>query len=219
MSRYAVLTDLHNESRPIGLAIERDSYVQIELPDEYGIPRRHAGVYRVLQPDGTRIAYRPGDEGYFDQLLVGLSTSFGIAEEGEVPQADDAAVARLLVEKVFAPRDQSEVNEYAPVLEAAAILRLLVTETFGRHEPAGFMRRFSGRFLPRLPHHDARRHRPVVTTMRFHAVPRARSPVLFGAHTREIRKSIIESFYSSATPDDSSATRSERRDARITSAA
>ncbi|MGC1851711.1 MAG: hypothetical protein WA687_04645 [Solirubrobacterales bacterium] len=114
MAKYAVLWEINGQaSRPIGLAIDLGDYVYVEVPDSYGIPHRFDGEYRVLQPDSTHMVYRPGEEGYLEQILVDLSSLFAIGDRGLADISNNAALIALLTEKVFKPREESRVGDYA----------------------------------------------------------------------------------------------------------
>lgn len=113
--RYAVLWTLDEpESLPIGLAVEQDGCVLVDLPEHYCVPARWRGEYRVLQPDSTRLTYRPGDTGYFDQVLLDLSRMFAIGQQDVVDAADQEAVLGLLNENVLRPLRQARVETYEP---------------------------------------------------------------------------------------------------------
>ena len=86
------MTSRARRPRPFGLAMEMDGFVLVHTPREYGIPERHDGEYRVLEPDGTFVTYGPGDTGYFDQVLVDLAWAFGIGEQGNCDEADFTTV-------------------------------------------------------------------------------------------------------------------------------
>jgi hypothetical protein len=113
MANFAVLWEIDGPSRPIGLAIDLGDYVYVEVPDSYGLPHRVDGEYRVMQPDSTHMIYRPGEPGYLEQILVDLSSLFAVGERGEADISDNAALIKLLTEKVFRPREESRVGDYA----------------------------------------------------------------------------------------------------------
>jgi hypothetical protein len=116
--RYAILWDrLGEESQPIGLAIQRGDHVLVDVPDEYGIRSRFDGEYRVVQPDATRIVYRPDDSAFFDQVLLDLSNSFAVGQQGEVETPNLPTITGLLTQHVFEPRDESRIGEYTVVCD------------------------------------------------------------------------------------------------------
>ena len=113
MPRYAILHDTGSEDGgPLGLALEMDGYVYVHVPREYGIPERHDGEYRVLQPDMTYVTYRPEDQGFFDQVLIDLSWAVGVGAQGEVEEANFDTALDLLVRKVDEPRNRERRGEY-----------------------------------------------------------------------------------------------------------
>ena len=93
---YAALLDTTNGSaRPVGVALATGHAVIVDLPKAYGIPVVHEGEYRVLQPNLTEIIYRPGDDGYLDQVLADLSWCFAVGERGALEILDTPSYARL----------------------------------------------------------------------------------------------------------------------------
>jgi hypothetical protein len=84
--RYAVLWDLddpnpeHN-AIPCGLAIDRGDHVQVGLiggEENWGIKDRFDETFQELQPDGRVLEVKPGDYGYFGQVLYSLHRTFAI---------------------------------------------------------------------------------------------------------------------------------------------
>lgn len=113
--RYAVLWSLNNPvSMPIGIAVEQDGHVLVDVPEHLCVPARYRGEYRVLQPDSDYITYRPGHEGYFEQVLIDLSRMFAIGERGEIPAGDPATIIKLLREKVLQPLQEKRLQQYEP---------------------------------------------------------------------------------------------------------
>src|SRR3712207_4277069 len=113
--RYAVLWGLDEAtSVPVGIAVEQDGYVLVDVPEHFCIPARHRGEYRVVEPDGTPVTYRPGDEGYFEQLLIDLSRTFAIGERHTLAVADPISIAELLKEKVLDPLKSMRIGRYSP---------------------------------------------------------------------------------------------------------
>jgi hypothetical protein len=114
MPRYAVLHDVTTEeTTPVGIALEMGDHVLVHVPSEYGIPARHDGEYRVRQPNMAFVIYRPGDAGYFDQVLVDLSWAFGVGEQGVREETGFKTVLELMVEKVERERSRERVGEYS----------------------------------------------------------------------------------------------------------
>jgi hypothetical protein len=102
--RYAVLLDRSNgDCRPVGIAIEHAGGVIVDLPAEYGVPVEHTGEYRVLQPNFAEVVYRPGDDGYLDQVLVDLFWGFAIGETAEIEELTQASYARLRARALTGP--------------------------------------------------------------------------------------------------------------------
>ena len=113
MPRFAVLHDVAGEeSRPVGIVLEMPDHVLVLAPKEYGIPERHDGAYRVFQPDATFVAYQPGDSAYFDHVLIDLSCSFGIGEQGICVDASLTTLLQLIVEKIERERSRVSFGEY-----------------------------------------------------------------------------------------------------------
>jgi hypothetical protein len=104
MRRYAVLRETDGENLPIGIAIERESDVTIVALDEFGLPRRISEPYRVLQRDLSTVEYKPGDPGYFEQVLLELQRAASISEIQEVPDATRDILIALYNDKVVKGR-------------------------------------------------------------------------------------------------------------------
>ncbi len=99
--RYAVLWSVDGaESIEIGIAVERADHVLVDVPGNLCVPARQRGEYQVMQPDGSLVVYRPGDEGYFDQVLIDLSRTFAIGEQDRLVDGEKETIARALQEKV-----------------------------------------------------------------------------------------------------------------------
>lgn len=104
MPRYAVIGALDAKSLPIGLVVEDEGCVRIEALDEYRLPELITEPYRVLQRDLSEVVYKPGDTGYFDQVLVELSRLVSIGEQDSISIPSEAALLSLFAEKVLKPR-------------------------------------------------------------------------------------------------------------------
>jgi hypothetical protein len=89
--RYAVLWDVDGgESVPCGLAVDGPEAVRLTLPAVYGFPEFIDEPVTVPLPSGAAALLRPGDSGYFDQVLLDLSHTFAIVEQQQpvAPAAD-----------------------------------------------------------------------------------------------------------------------------------
>ena len=83
--RYAVLWQSTDRgSRPVGLALEHDDFVHVEVSAELGGPNRYEEPFEVRGHDLGVVQHRPGDAAYFDHVLLELSREFIIAEQGTV---------------------------------------------------------------------------------------------------------------------------------------
>jgi hypothetical protein len=81
--RYAVLWESTDRgSRPVGLALERDDFVHVEVRADLGGPTRYEEPFEVHGQDMAVVEHRPGDAAYFDHVLIALSRTFIIAEQG-----------------------------------------------------------------------------------------------------------------------------------------
>jgi hypothetical protein len=106
-TKYAVLWDIESaKSRPIGLAIDGENGVTVELPSDYGLPRTYSDEFRVLK-GGQDIVYTPGEPAYFEQVLADLSTAVAVSERGEIEAQTPEAVLDLMREKVNRPGQQA----------------------------------------------------------------------------------------------------------------
>lgn len=115
MPRYAVVGALDASALPVGLVVEDEDCVRVEALDDYALPTCITEPYRVLQRDLTEVIYKPGDSGYFDQVLVELSRQAAIGEQGEIPFPSEAALLSLFSEKVLKPRLQKATRgSYRP---------------------------------------------------------------------------------------------------------
>lgn len=134
MPRYAVIGALDAGALPIGLVVDDEGCVRVEALDEYGLPARITEPYRVLQRDLTEVIYKPGDNGYFDQVLVELSRQASIGERGEIPFPSEAALLGLFSEKVLKPRfRQATRGSY----KVSASRELVFRPSFQRTRPRG----------------------------------------------------------------------------------
>ena len=110
--RYAVLWDTEpQKSREAGIVVERDDHVLIDVSSRYCIPARQRGEFKVGTPDGALVAYKPGDPGYFDQILLALSNTFAIGEHGEIDDRE-VSVPELYAEKVTKALISKERHSY-----------------------------------------------------------------------------------------------------------
>lgn len=87
-----VLWDLDRgeEATPCGLAVLYDDHVAVEVSEEYGWARRITGERRKTEPDGTISVVRPGDPGYFEEVLHDLSHTFAVTNDPFVQRAAEA---------------------------------------------------------------------------------------------------------------------------------
>ncbi|WP_040601266.1 hypothetical protein [Patulibacter medicamentivorans] len=100
--RFAVLWEpLGSGSRPVGIALEREGHVEVDVPDEYCIPQIYREPFVVGGPDMTVVKYKPSDAQYFDHVLLDLSRTFAIEEQGSVPTQQRNAMMDLLHHKVL----------------------------------------------------------------------------------------------------------------------
>ena len=105
---YAVLWSLdYDQSVPIGIAVESADHVLVDVPDHIGIPARYRDPYEVIQPDSSTLIYRPGDPGYFDQVLFGLSQMLAVGERGVIADDSSSDVIDLLREKILKPMTEA----------------------------------------------------------------------------------------------------------------
>jgi hypothetical protein len=83
--RYAVLWESTDRgSRPVGLALERDDFVLVEVRADLDIPTRYEEPIEVRGSDMAVVEHRPGDAAYFDHVLIELSRAFIIVDQGTV---------------------------------------------------------------------------------------------------------------------------------------
>lgn len=102
--RYAVLWEpATDKARPVGIAVEQDGFVLIEVRADLAMPTRYDRPFLVSGPDMTTVAYRPGDRQYFDQVLLDLSRSLIINNEGSVAEATSGVILTLLRRFVIEP--------------------------------------------------------------------------------------------------------------------
>jgi hypothetical protein len=112
-SKFAVLWDVREDvSRPFGVVAEHGDHVHVFVPRERGIPKRYSDEFRVLGPGGSYVVYKPGDDGYFDQVLVDLSRVFAIGKRGTLPSLDKASLFELFVDEVVHADVDAKVAQY-----------------------------------------------------------------------------------------------------------
>jgi hypothetical protein len=145
--RFAVLweTAPDHRARPVGLAVEQDGYVLVEVRDDLCIPRRYDKPFTVGTPDLTTTIYRPGDAQYFDQVLLDLSRAFTIGKQDVVMNATEGVVLRLLREEVLQPLRRGDVGVYAAA---------------GKYPAVRAYRHQYGYTTPQAPAHE---HRPAAS--------------------------------------------------------
>ena len=106
MGRYAVLLDVHDaDLRPIALVTEHDHEVLVHFAVDCGLRSRYTEPYQVTEPDGSLVAYRPGDPEYFNSVITTLARGFVLKELETVPgQLDAPTIVGLYTSKVLTPR-------------------------------------------------------------------------------------------------------------------
>jgi len=92
--------------------VEQGGFVLVETRNELGIPTRYDKPFRVTGPDMVMVEYKPGDEQYFDHVILDLSRSFIIGKEGSVAEASEGVVLRLLALHVFGPLRREQATPY-----------------------------------------------------------------------------------------------------------
>jgi hypothetical protein len=114
MNRWAVLWDLsHEPDVPVGLVVEAPREVHVVAPKSLGVPSRFRGEYRVLQPDGSVVTYRPGMDGYFNQVLLELTRMFAIGRQGVAARpVAGHELYRLFTTEVVDRRRRLAAGEY-----------------------------------------------------------------------------------------------------------
>jgi hypothetical protein len=102
--RYAVLWEVSDpKARPVGLVVEQNGFVLVEVRAELGIASIYNQPFVVRGPDMALVTYRPHDPQYFDHVIMDLSRSFIIRNEGIVSEATHGVVLSLLSKHVFEP--------------------------------------------------------------------------------------------------------------------
>jgi hypothetical protein len=112
--RYAVLWQREgDETLPAALVIARDDHVFVDAPEEMCVPEIFQEPFVVGSINGPfPVTYTPADPQYFDQVLIDLSRTFEVGEQGTVSSASEATALRLLRDKVFAPRRAAQRMPY-----------------------------------------------------------------------------------------------------------
>jgi hypothetical protein len=91
------------------------------MNDRGQFPERIEEEYRVRQRDLSEVVYRPGDEHYFDQVLIELARICTIGEQGGVPDADWGTISGLLHMHVTAPRLAALRGDYVHSVSSACL--------------------------------------------------------------------------------------------------
>jgi hypothetical protein len=122
MPRYAVLRDLSDaDRRPIGLVTEHEDRVSAFYAVDCGLRSQYTGSFNVLEPDGHEVTYNPGDDDYFDQVVLSLSRSFLVSATGEEPVLDAPEIYRLYYTEVVAPR-AARAHQYVEALVTGGVV-------------------------------------------------------------------------------------------------
>jgi hypothetical protein len=144
VARWAVLWDVFADApRPVGLAVEHPGHVHVYVPSSYSVPSHFAGEYRVLQPDGSLVSYRPGDEQYFQQVLANLSHAFSVGHVGEREDLGNVDQLRnLYAVEVLLPQLHAKSGSYRPRRQTSVDVptyrpRREVRPSAGRFPPSG----------------------------------------------------------------------------------
>jgi hypothetical protein len=102
--RYAVLWEPGDaKARPVGLVVEQDGFVLVDVREELCITPRYDQPFVVRGPGMSVVEYEPGHPLYFDHVLMDLSRSFILRNEGSVSGATEGVVLSLLSQHVFEP--------------------------------------------------------------------------------------------------------------------
>jgi hypothetical protein len=104
MNRYAILQETDGQNLPLGIAVERENEVRVIAVDEFGLPKRISEPYEVLQRDLTTVQYKPGDAGYFEQVLLELQRIASVGQVKELPSADPQTLMEIVSEEVLKAR-------------------------------------------------------------------------------------------------------------------
>lgn len=113
MNRYAILQETDGQNLPLGIAVERENEVRVIAVDEFGLPKRISEPYEVLQRDLTTVQYKPGDAGYFEQVLLELQRIASVGKVKDLPAADPQALMEIVSEEVLKAR-LAAPRVYAP---------------------------------------------------------------------------------------------------------
>ena len=121
--RYAVLWESAVDHRawPVGLVVEQDDHVHVELRPDLGIPSRYDQPFDVRGPDMTVVTYRPGDRHYFDHVLLDLSRGFSIGKEGRVTQASSGVILKLMSRHVHSVLRREHAAVYCAAAKTPAV--------------------------------------------------------------------------------------------------
>jgi hypothetical protein len=122
MPRWAVLRDLTDaDRRPIGLVTEHEDRVSAFYARDCGLRTQYTGSFNVLEPDGHEVTYNPGDDDYFNQVVLSLSRSFLVSATGEEPALEAQDIYRLYYAEVAAPRAARAHNQYVETVVAGGV--------------------------------------------------------------------------------------------------
>lgn len=85
--KYAILWDIDSEnSFPCGLAVEKSDRVELILPEKYMLYNFYDTPIFYLDSNMIKRWAKPGEERYFDEVLLDLSRPFAI---GEIKEYDN----------------------------------------------------------------------------------------------------------------------------------
>lgn len=133
--RYAVLWEpTEGRARPAGIVVEQDGSVLVEVRADLALPVRYDQPFVVTGPDMLPVTYRPGRAGYFDQVILDLSRSFIINNEGSVSDATPGVVLTLLRKWVFEPLRHEHAALYCDTAGSFPTVRAY-QDRYYRYEP------------------------------------------------------------------------------------
>ncbi len=133
--RYTVLWEAAREraARPVGLVVQQDDHVMVEVPDDFCIPSRYDAPFMVAGPDMTTVRYTPEDAQYYDQVLMDLSRAFIVGETETLIVATEGIILGVFRDKILRPLRENHHEAYTVLPAHYPVVQRYRQQHYGDH--------------------------------------------------------------------------------------